>query len=298
MKLNLASFSSASYKTAVDTSEDNITNTKDDDSIPAIIMNSKNNVETINSQADQPSSSTVSVGQTSILDDTSKEHSTTSTVPTTDTSKGSVSVDSNDKQHAMTASTRASDTTGPIAIKTNSSAGYQVLTPVKPSFSTSSTQNTETAKLLSENNNADTVDVTATPVAVRAMAQETPPPRNLDDQILTSLSEFDPLADTKEITSPTKSAKLTPQPSTTAVRKDRSDWMLQFETPMPQRIKLQEQLTARRTRLNRTTPKLSVLDLSFEFATPRSAPTYSERDVEMIRAKAEAEVSKSVYNYT
>ncbi|KAI8050981.1 transforming acidic coiled-coil-containing protein-domain containing protein [Syncephalis plumigaleata] len=292
MERNLASFSSESYKTAIDTSENNIVNTEDDSSTLAVAGTSYNS-SSHHQEVDTSTSDTTSVEHSNSLNDINK-----SDMSATTTSNGDTSTElNNDNQCTMMSPTSTTENTGPIAIKTNSTAGYQILTPVKPSSSTSSTKDTDTAEsLCKDDNDVNAVEVTATPVAVRAMAQETPPPRNLDDQVLTSISEFDPLADTKEMTSPTKSTKeVTPKPSNTAtVKKDQSDWMLQFETPMPQRIKLQEQLTARRTRLNRTTPKLSVLDLSFEFATPRSAPTYSERDVEMIRAKAEAEAEEQI----
>ncbi|KAI9593600.1 transforming acidic coiled-coil-containing protein-domain containing protein [Syncephalis fuscata] len=132
------------------------------------------------------------------------------------------------------------------------------------------------------------------------MAQETPPPCTLDDKILTSIAEFDPLTDlttsnesSTSINTTTAAAAAAAAATVGTAKKDSSDWMLQFETPAPQRSKVADMLTARRSRIEGTS-RPSMLDLSFEFATPRSAPTYSERDMERIRADAEVKAEEQV----
>ncbi|RKP22264.1 hypothetical protein SYNPS1DRAFT_26064 [Syncephalis pseudoplumigaleata] len=153
---------------------------------------------------------------------------------------------------------------------------------------------------------ADAVPVEqAAPLALSAHA---PPPQSPDDADKESVdASIEATEDTPKAASPVAvdqveavaplTSKADARPGhhiLTPARKDHSDWMLQFETPLASRTNLSEQLTARRSRLGRPTPKAAILDLSFEFATPRSVPTYSERDVELIRQKAEAEAEAQI----
>jgi hypothetical protein len=174
---------------------------------------------------------------------------------------------------------------GPFALRTDLLDGYHVMTPARPALS---------KKVKPTASEETSTDETTSAIDTPTLSKKKSTSSTLQ------LAEFDPLADpsvdpprSTTPTDPAPETTTTPKQSPKAPTNSQTPWMMRFETPKP----VHRAPSATATQVSNATkqqtgkgPVPSVLDMSFEFNTPRSVPTYSIRDVEKIRREAAEKV--------